>query len=110
MLSPSLRSCPGSSISRRPWFFVSRHCTSAEITFPFAPAQARLAAARGQTLAARADSAGARSQLAAARSHIQIADPQRVLLDENAARIDHVAHQGREDLVRGNRVLDADLQ
>ncbi len=45
-----------------------------------------------------------------ARSDVEIADAQRVLLDEFAARLDHVAHQRREDLIGRDRVLDAHLQ
>src|SRR5687767_15101164 len=47
---------------------------------------------------------------ARASSDVEVRDAQRVLLDELAARFDDVAHQRREDLVRGDRVLDADLQ
>src|SRR5689334_3282881 len=43
-------------------------------------------------------------------SDVEIAYAQRVLLDEFAARLDHVAHQRREDLIGADRILDADLQ
>src|SRR6476659_4742821 len=41
---------------------------------------------------------------------IQIRDLERVLLDELAARLDLVAHEDGEDVVCGDRVLDAHLQ
>src|SRR5690606_31502066 len=43
-------------------------------------------------------------------SDVKIGHPQRVVLDELAARFDHVTHQGREDLVGGDRVLDPHAQ
>lgn len=43
-------------------------------------------------------------------SKIQILHAQRVLLDELAARLDHVAHQLGEEIVRLGHILHADLQ
>src|SRR5690606_9237465 len=47
---------------------------------------------------------------AAPTSDIEVGHLQRVGLDELATRLDHVAHQGAEDLVGGDRVLDAHAQ
>src|SRR6476620_9677643 len=41
---------------------------------------------------------------------IEIRHLQRIVLDEVAARLDHVAHQGREDLVGLVGMVDLDLQ
>src|SRR6266478_5922246 len=41
---------------------------------------------------------------------IEIGHLQRIVLDEVAARLDHVAHQGREDLVGFVGMVDLDLQ
>src|SRR3546814_1993369 len=43
-------------------------------------------------------------------SDVEVGDLQRVVLDELAPRFDDIAHQGREDLVGGDRVLDPHLQ
>src|SRR5690349_4700859 len=45
-----------------------------------------------------------------ARLNIEVADVQRVRLDELSARLDLVAHEGREDVVRLVGVLDLHLQ
>jgi len=42
--------------------------------------------------------------------HVQIFDAQRVFLDERAARFDHVAHRGGENLVGADRVFDLHLE
>ncbi len=42
-------------------------------------------------------------------SHVQIGDLQRIVFDEDPTGFDHVAHQRAEDLVGGDRVLDAYL-
>jgi len=41
-------------------------------------------------------------------SNVQIGDAERILLDELAARLDHIAHQAREDLVGDIRLGDLD--
>ena len=43
----------------------------------------------------------------ASLSDVEIRDLERVVLDEISARLDHIPHEGREDLVSGNRILDA---
>src|ERR1700754_3544100 len=43
------------------------------------------------------------------RLNIEVRNGQRVLLDELATRLDLIAHQRGEDVVRGERVLDAHL-
>src|SRR3954470_935360 len=43
-------------------------------------------------------------------SDVEVGHTQRVVLDELAAWLDLVTHQGREDLARGNRVLDLHLE
>src|SRR5690606_20241211 len=59
---------------------------------------------------------GGRSTAAAAgtstrrRSDVEVGDLQRVVLDELAPRLDDIAHQGAEDLVGGDRVLDPHLK
>src|SRR6266513_731271 len=42
-------------------------------------------------------------------SDVEVGDRQSVLLDELAARLDLVPHEGREDIVGGHRVLDPHL-
>src|SRR5215213_11206193 len=42
--------------------------------------------------------------------NVQIGDAERVLLDELAPRLDHVAHQLAEEVVGVGRVLDLDLE
>src|SRR5262249_40197798 len=42
-------------------------------------------------------------------SNVEIGDGERVLLDELAARLDLIAHQRREDIVRRNGVFDLHL-
>ena len=44
------------------------------------------------------------------QSNVEVGHLQRVVLDERTPWLDHVAHQGREDLVGGDRILDPDLQ
>src|SRR5687768_9640448 len=43
-------------------------------------------------------------------SYVEVGNLQSIGIDEFAARFHHIAHQRAEDLVGGNRVLDADLQ
>src|SRR5688500_14442582 len=43
-------------------------------------------------------------------SHVQIDHLERVLLDELAPRLDHVAHERREDVPGLVRLLDRDLE
>src|SRR3989304_1981870 len=43
-------------------------------------------------------------------SDIQVGDLQRIVFDEVTTRFDHIAHQGAEDLVGSDRILDAHLQ
>src|SRR5438445_7575614 len=43
-------------------------------------------------------------------SHVEIGDVQRVCLDEVAARLDEIAHQGGEGLLGRVGVADLDLQ
>src|SRR5256885_4085489 len=42
-------------------------------------------------------------------SDVEVGDRQSVLLDELAARLDLITHEGREDIVGGHRVLDLHL-
>src|SRR5262245_52022373 len=55
-------------------------------------------------------SPGGRGNLGADALDVEVLDAERVVLDEAAARLDLVAHQGREDLVCFVGVLDAHLQ
>src|SRR3546814_3121057 len=57
----------------------------------------------------RADRSPARASMRRP-SDVEVGDLQRVVLDELAPRFDDIAHQGREDLVGGDRVLDPHLQ
>src|SRR3546814_5803510 len=43
-------------------------------------------------------------------SHVEVGDLQGIVLDELPARLHHVAHQRREDLVGGDRVFDPHLR
>src|SRR5256885_7075875 len=45
----------------------------------------------------------------AGQSHVEVGHRQGVLLDELAARFDLVTHQGGEDVIRGDSILDLDL-
>ena len=46
----------------------------------------------------------------AARLHVEVSDVERVVFDELAARLDLIAHQCREHLVRLGVVLGANLE
>src|SRR5690606_6418289 len=46
----------------------------------------------------------------ATRLDVEVRRLERIVLDECATRFHHVAHQGTEDLVGGNRILDPHLQ
>ena len=41
-----------------------------------------------------------------ARLYIEIPDPQCIVLDERPARLDHVTHEGGENFIGGDTVLD----
>src|SRR6476619_1747598 len=59
--------------------------------------------------AAGLKAASIRIQAVAAGSDVEVGDLQRVVLDELATRLDHVAHERREDLVGRDGVFDAHL-
>src|SRR5271166_369080 len=62
------------------------------------------------------DPAGCRPKLNTARTahgrqlHVEVAHSQRIVFDEVAAWLDHIAHQRREDLIRRNSILDPHLE
>src|SRR6185295_10403349 len=71
---------------------------------------------RGDSVAARLRKYGQflaaqrlRTTSSLAKSDIEVGYGQRVLLDELTPRLDLIAHQRREDVVRGDRVLDLHL-
>src|SRR6185437_1695153 len=76
--------------------------------------ESRCANGEGESSAGRAQSSSTRtatrSCTASVFSNIQIANPQCVGLDELATGLDHVAHQGRKNLVGLQRIFDTHLQ
>ena len=52
---------------------------------------------------------GSQAESTAAPLNVEVRHLQRIVLDERPPWLDHVAHQRREDLVRGDRILDPHL-
>src|SRR5688500_16042499 len=101
----------------------SRRASAAARNASSRTSAARIAPRRTPTSAETCGSASPRSTCATSparstspatqpgvRSNIQVADVERVLLDEVLAGLDLVAHEDREDRVGLDRVLDAHLE